>query len=231
MLESNVGGGVKVELSHTRAQIEQMMGMMQQLLQAKSADGGQQKKESGGTGKEDANDDSDGAGRAPHEEEAPDVRVCVTTATAAGERVSNHSNRRASDGSIPADDTGRRPEVPAGVGPMIDMQRGGTRTPFRTGIATHDGGGGVLSSVFQRRPRVVPPVLKREKGGFQNFKHEFLVKTNILDVSGHFVDQGTQVVPVGGPFKQNAVSLREDFQVRKAGGRTKRRTYRRSAPE
>ena len=43
-------GGMKVKLSHTRAQVEQMMGMMQQLFQAKSADGGQQKEESGGTG-------------------------------------------------------------------------------------------------------------------------------------------------------------------------------------
>ena len=39
MLESNVGA-MKVELSHTMAQIEQMTGMIQQPLQAKSADGG-----------------------------------------------------------------------------------------------------------------------------------------------------------------------------------------------
>ena len=41
VLESSVGE-MKEELSRTRAQIEQMMGIMQQLLQAKSADGGQQ---------------------------------------------------------------------------------------------------------------------------------------------------------------------------------------------
>ena len=38
-LESNVGE-MNVELSHTRAHAELMMGMMRQLLQAKSADGG-----------------------------------------------------------------------------------------------------------------------------------------------------------------------------------------------
>ena len=39
VLESNVGE-MKVEFSHLRAQTEQTMGMMQQLLQIKSADGG-----------------------------------------------------------------------------------------------------------------------------------------------------------------------------------------------
>ena len=39
--------------------------MMQQLVKAKSADGGQQEEKSGGSGRRDANDDSGGAGRAP----------------------------------------------------------------------------------------------------------------------------------------------------------------------
>ena len=66
VLESSVGE-MKTELSHTRAQIEQMMGMMQQLLQVKSADEGQQEKKSGDSGRGDANDDSGGAGMAPGE--------------------------------------------------------------------------------------------------------------------------------------------------------------------
>ena len=82
VMESNVGE-MKVELFHTRAQIEQMMGMMQQLLQAKSEDGGPQKEESGCTGRGDANDDSSGAGRAPHEKGTAGARVGATTATAA----------------------------------------------------------------------------------------------------------------------------------------------------
>ena len=60
VLESNVRE-MKVELSYTRAQMEQMMGMMQQLLQTKSADEGQQNEESDGTGREDVNVESDGA--------------------------------------------------------------------------------------------------------------------------------------------------------------------------
>ena len=152
MLGSN-GGEMKVELPHTRAQIEQMMGMVQQLLQAKSADGDQQENKSSGTGRGDASDDSGGAGKAPREERTAGARVGATTAAAAGERVSNNSSR-ASDGSKPADDTGRRPEVLIVVGPMINMQRGETRDSFLAGISAHDGGG------FWRQPRVVPHVLK-----------------------------------------------------------------------
>ena len=111
---------MKVELSHTRARIEQIMGMMQQLLQAKSADGGQQEEKSGGTGRGDANDDSGNAGRAPRKEGAAGARVGT------GGRGSNHRSR-ALDVSSPTEDTGRRPEVPAGVGPMINMQRGEAR--------------------------------------------------------------------------------------------------------
>ena len=125
VLESNVEE-MKAELSHIRAQAEKMMGMMHQLLHAKSADGGQHDEESGGSGRGDANDDSGGAGRAPREEGAAGARVGATTANAAKGKISSHSNR-ASDGSRPADDTGRRPEVPAGVGPMINMQRGEAR--------------------------------------------------------------------------------------------------------
>ena len=103
-----------------------MMGMMQQLLQAKSADGDHRKQESGGTGMGDADDDSGGAGRAPREQGPSCARVVATTVTAAGRRVSKHSSR-SSGGSRPADNTGRRPEFPAGVGPMINTQRGETR--------------------------------------------------------------------------------------------------------
>ena len=125
VLESNVGE-MKAKLSHIRAQTEHMMGMMQQLFQAKSADGGQQEEKSSGFGRGNANDDSDGVGRAPHKERATGTRVGVTTATVAGGRVSSHRSR-ASGGSRLADNTGRKPEVPAGVGPMINMQCGKAR--------------------------------------------------------------------------------------------------------
>ena len=81
VLESNVGE-MKAELSRARTQIEQMMGMMQQLLQAKSADGGQQEEKSAGSGRRGENDDSGGAGRAPREEGAARTRVGATKETA-----------------------------------------------------------------------------------------------------------------------------------------------------
>ena len=64
---------------------------------------------------------------------------------------------------------------------MINMQRGETRYSFLAGIAAHDGGG-VLSSGFQRQPRVVSPVFKGEKIGLQKFKHDFLLKATMLDI-------------------------------------------------
>ena len=50
------------------------------------------------------------------------------------------------------------------------------------------------------------------------FKHEFLFKANILGISGHFVAQGTRVVPVGDPLKQKAVLLRESFSSEEIRG-------------
>ena len=149
MLESCVGE-IKAELSHTRAQIEQMMGMIQHLLQVKlSADGGQQEDKSDGFGRGDANDESGGARRAPRQERAAGRRVRATTETAPGRKLFSHSSR-ASDGSRPAEDTGRRPEVPTGVGPMINMQRGEARDSHLAGIASVHNNDGVLSSGFQK---------------------------------------------------------------------------------
>ena len=120
VLESSVGE-MRAELSHTRAQIEQIMGMMLQLFQAKSAGRGQQEETSGGSGREDANDDSGGGGRAPREEGVTGTRVGATIIAAERGKMSIHSSRE-SDRSRPADDTGRRPEIPPGVGPMINTQ-------------------------------------------------------------------------------------------------------------
>ena len=150
---------MKAELSHTRAQIEHMVDMLQQLLQAKLADEGQQEEKSGGSGRGDANDDGGGTGRAPREKGVDGTRVGATIATPAEGRVSSYSHR-ASDGSRRADDTGRRPEIPAGVGPMINMEREEARYSFLAGIAAHDGDE-VLSSGFQRQSRV----MKKSKRG------------------------------------------------------------------
>ena len=43
----------------------------------------------------------------------------------------------------------------------------------------------------------------------QNSNHDFLLKTNMLEISDHFVGQRVRAVPVGDPLKQEAVLLRE----------------------
>ena len=75
--------------------------------------------------------------------------------------MSSH-NSRASDGSRPADDAGRRPEVPAGVGSTTNIQRGKTRYSSLAGVAANDGDG-VLSSGFQTVPRCSTCVERRER--------------------------------------------------------------------
>ena len=95
---------------------------------------------------------------------------------------------------------------------MIDVQRSEARVPYLAGIAAHDEGGGVLSTDFKSLPaRVIPPVINAENGGFQKFKHEFLLKPNMVDITDHFVGQGMQMVPAGNPLKLKAVPLRERF--------------------
>ena len=128
-----------------------------------------------------------------------------------------HSRRAASEPTRPADDIGRRPEVPAGVGPTVNMYSGEARESHLAGKAAHDGGSGVLNPSFHGQPRVVPPVLKGGKG-FQKFKHDFLLKANMLDISDHFVGQRVRAVPVGDPLKQKAVLLREGFSPEEIRG-------------
>ena len=56
------------------------------------------------------------------------------------------------------------------------------------------------------------------KGEIQKIKHEFFLKLNMLGISGHFVGQGTRVVPVGDSLKQRAVLLREGFSSEEIRG-------------
>ena len=166
------------------------MSMMRQLTQTRIAGVGQQKEESGGTGRGAAHNYSGGAGRVPPTADTGYGATAVG-ATAFAE-VPVHS-RAASEPGRPADDTSRRPVLPAGVGPMIDAQRGEARIPYLTGIAARDESGGVLSTDFKSLlTRVIPRVLKAEKGGCQKFKHEFLLKINMLDITDLFVGQGMQ---------------------------------------
>ena len=205
-------------LEELESKVEKMMDTMSRLLEAKSAGGGQQreKKESGGTGGGAAhNYNSGGAGRASP---TADTGYGVTAVgAAAAAEVPVHSRRTASEPTIPADDICRRPEAPTGVGSTVNMYSGEARESYLAGIAAHDGGRGVLNPSFHGQPRVIPRMLKGGKG-FQMFKHNFLLKENMLDISDHSVGQRLRAVPVGHPLKQKAVLLREGFSPEEIRG-------------
>ena len=55
---------------------------------------------------------------------------------------------------------------------MIDVQHGEASVPYLAGIAARGKSGGVLTDFKSLPARVIPPVLKAKKGGFQKFKHE-----------------------------------------------------------
>ena len=64
-------------------------------------------------------------------------------------KVPVHSRRAALEPTRPADDIDRRPEVPAGVGQTVNMYSGEARESQLAGIATNDGGSGVLHPSFR----------------------------------------------------------------------------------
>ena len=195
-LESNV--------TEIQGKMSELMGMMRQLTQTRTAGAGQHEEESGGTGRGAAHNPSSGAGRVPPTAVGRTRGAAVVEATAAREFTVH--DRATSE---PAD---TRPVLPTGVGPMIDVRRGEARDPYLADITAYDEGRDALRTDFKSLPaRVVPPVLKAEKGGFQRFKHEFFLKANMLDITAHFVDQGMRAVPVGDPLKQKTVLLQEGF--------------------
>ncbi|CAN0101652.1 unnamed protein product [Ascophyllum nodosum] len=87
-----------------------------------------------------------------------ETQTKVRMAPAAAE-VPVHNRRTASEPTRPADDIGRKPDVPAGVGSTVNMYSGEARESHLAGIAAHDRGSGVLNLSFHRQPRVIPPVL------------------------------------------------------------------------
>ena len=201
-------------VTEIQGQMSELMGMMRQLNQTRTAGAGQQEEESGGTGRGAAHNPNSGAGRVPPTAVTgygvTAVGVGRTRGAAEVEATAAREftvHDRAT--SEPAD---TRPGLPTGVGPMIDVRRGEARDPYLAGITAYDESRDVLRTDFKSLPaRVVPPVLKAEKGGFQKFKHEFFLKANMLDITAHFVDQGMRAVPVGDPLKQKAVLLQEGF--------------------
>ena len=151
-------------LEELESKVEKMMNIMSQLLEAKSTSGGQQKKEeeSRGTGRGAAHNYSGGAGRASPTADTGYGITAVGGATAA--EVPVHSRKTASEPTRPADDIGRRPDVPDGVGPTVNMYSGEARESHLAGIAAHDGGSGVLNPSFHGQPPCYSSRVERRKG-------------------------------------------------------------------
>ena len=170
---------LETNVTEIQGQMSELMSMMRQLTQTRTAGAGQHEEEPGGTGRGAAHNPSSGAGR------VPPTAVTGYGVTAVGARrtggaaaveptAAREFTVHIRAASEPAD---TRPVLPTGVGPMIDVQRGEARDPYLAGITVYDESRDVLRTDFKSLPaRVVPPVLKAEKGGFQKFKHEFFVK-------------------------------------------------------
>ena len=197
-------------VSEIQERMSELAGMLRQLTtETRTAGDGRRGEESGGARRDAAHIYSSGTRRGPLTA-ATGYRVTAVQDEGAGEATAARNfpvhHRAASE---PAD---TRPRLPTGVGPMIDVRSGEARDPYLAGITAYDQGRDVLRAEFKSLPtRVVPPVLKAEKAGFQKFKHEFFLKTNMLDITDHFVGQGMRAVPVGDPLKQKAVLLQEGF--------------------
>ena len=201
-------------VTEIQGQMSKLMGMMRQLTQTRTAGAGQQEEESGGTGRGAAHNPNSGAGRVPPTAVTGYgvIAVGVGRTRGAAEVEATAAREFTVHDRATSEPADTRPVLPTGVGPMIDVRRGEARDPYLAGITAYDEGRDVLRTDFKSLPaRVVPPVLKVEKGGFQKFKHEFFLKANMLDITAHFVDQGTRAVPVGDPLKQKAVLLQEGF--------------------
>ena len=197
-------------VSEIQDRMSELVGMLRQLTtETRTAGDGRRGEESGGARRDAAHIYSSGARRGPLTA-ATGYRVTAVQDEGTGEATAARNfpvhHRAASE---PAD---TRPGLPTGVGPMIDVRSGEARDPYLAGITAYDQGRDVLRAEFKSLPtRVVAPVLKAEKGSFQKFKHEFFLKTNMLDITDHFVGQGMRAVPVGDPLKQKAVLLQEGF--------------------
>ena len=197
-------------VSEIQERMSELVGMLRQLTtETRTAGDGQRGEESGGARRDAAHIYSSGARRGPLTA-ATGYRATAVQDEGTGEATAARNfpvhHRAASE---PAD---TRPGLPTGVGPMIDVRSGEARDPYLAGITAYDQGRDVLRAEFKSLPtRVVAPVLKAEKGSFQKFKHEFFLKTNMLDITDHFVGQGMRAVPVGDPLKQKAVLLQEGF--------------------
>ena len=152
-LESNV--------TEIQGQMSELMSMMRQLARTRTESFGQREEESGGTGRGAAHNYSGGAGRVPPTaDRGYDATALGAPAVA---EVPAHS-RAASESGRHAVDTSLSLVHPAGVGPMVDVQHGEASVPYLAGITAHGEGGGVLTDFKSLPTRVIPPILKAERG-------------------------------------------------------------------
>ena len=170
---------LKSNVTEIQGQMSELMSMMRQLTQTRTAGAGQHEEESGGTGRGAAHNPNSGARRVPPTDETSygvtafgaGKRGGAAAVGATAAREFTVHNRAASE---PAD---TRPVLPTGVGPMVDVQRGEARDSYLAGITAYDEGRDVPRTDFKSLPaRVISPVLKAEKGGFQKFKTSFSLK-------------------------------------------------------
>lgn len=197
--------------------MQQMTGMMSELMQAKPGGGGQEEKSVGAvSGAADGGETaSDRDERQSHEGAG-----AVGTTAAAERGESNSSGSQAGNSST------RRPEVPAGVGPVYGLQgasdvdrslglAGNAAGVFGLGDAQFSGGNLGGGQLFRQQPqygsRINPSVFKGTKDILLQFRVEFLQATKHLDLSDQFVGQRVRAVPVGDSLKSKSALMEERY--------------------
>ena len=123
---------LETNVKEIHGQMGELMNMMRQLTQTRTAGAGQHEEESGGTGRGAARNPRSGAGRVPPTAVtgygvtavgAGRTRGAAAVEATAAREFTVHDRAT----SEPAD---TRPVLPTGVGPMIDVQRGEARDPY-----------------------------------------------------------------------------------------------------
>ena len=127
-------------LEKLESKAEKMVDMTSQPIEATSAGGGQQREEeeSGGTDRGAAQ--TTAAAPGGHRPLLTQVMVLQQSELQQLGKYPSRKGKVASELTRPADDIDRRPEVPAGVGPMVNMYSGDARESHLSGIGAHDGG-------------------------------------------------------------------------------------------
>ena len=118
-------------VTEIQGQMSELMGMMRQLTQTRTAGAGQQEEESGGTGRGAAHNPNSGAGRVP----PTAVTGYGVTAVGVGRtrgaaEVEATAAREFNVHDRATSEPDTRPVLPTGVGPMIDVRRGEARDPY-----------------------------------------------------------------------------------------------------